>query len=183
MGDVVRTLSPALLSLGADRIPHGRVDLLTHLTGVGELLRSWGLRDEVVRAGLFHAAYGSESYPGLCLPVSRSELAGIIGTGPEQLVYWYCAATPASVEHAIRFGSPLWLWNRFEEIPISVGDADFEDLLWLYFANIIEQDGRVRTEDGILPYEAARFSAVWERLAARLGDGAMREWRRVYAEA
>jgi hypothetical protein len=181
MVTLVDEFRPTLLKLGAQDIPHGRVNLLVHLTGVGVLLTEWGLKDEVIRAGLFHAAYGSESYPGLCLPVSRTSLTEIIGKRPEQLVYWYCAATPASVEHSIRFGNSLWLWNRFEEIPITVQESDFRDLLWLYFANIVEQDGRVLAEDGILPQEAAQYAPVWEKLAAYLGDDAMDVWRRVYS--
>lgn len=88
----IAAVSGALASRGAAGIAHPGGTLLAHLQRVSALLGRWGARPEVRLAGLCHAWYGTDGFDavlgGLAL---RDELVAIIGTQPEQLVYFYAS--------------------------------------------------------------------------------------------
>lgn len=79
-----------LRELGAADLDHPGGTLLAHLTRVQERLAAWGARPALQLAGLCHAFYGTDGFPTALLPLDRrSELAAVIGTEAEELVYAY----------------------------------------------------------------------------------------------
>ncbi len=75
---------------GADTTPHLFGDLLSHLTGVEDLVRAWGGTDLLALAALGHATYGTDGFEPHILELSdRAVLAETIGPEAEDLVYFY----------------------------------------------------------------------------------------------
>jgi hypothetical protein len=66
--------------------------LLAHLHRVGALLGQWGARPALQLTGLCHAWYGTDGFDTVLGGLAfRDELAAIIGTEAEQLVYFYAS--------------------------------------------------------------------------------------------
>ncbi|WP_235455454.1 DUF6817 domain-containing protein [Streptomyces olivochromogenes] len=81
-----------LLRTGADALPHPGGTLLAHLERVRALLAYWGARPALQLAGLCHAAYGTDGFPGALLPLDRRpDLVSVIGTEAEAIVYFYAS--------------------------------------------------------------------------------------------
>jgi hypothetical protein len=88
----IAAVAESLASRGAARIPHPGGTLLAHLERVHALLTQWGARPALQAAGLCHAFYGTDGFAAaLGDPSRRDELAAIIGTEAERLVYFYAS--------------------------------------------------------------------------------------------
>ena len=88
----IATVSGALASRGAAEIAHPGGTLLAHLQRVGALLGQWGARPALRLTGLCHAWYGTDGFAAVLGGLAfRDELAAIIGTEAEQLVYFYAS--------------------------------------------------------------------------------------------
>ncbi|WP_030677398.1 DUF6817 domain-containing protein [Streptomyces sp. NRRL B-1347] len=76
----------------ADDIPHPGGTLLAHLRRVQARLASWNARPALQLAGLCHAFYGTDGFPTALLPLERrEEVAALIGTEAEAVVYLYAS--------------------------------------------------------------------------------------------
>lgn len=85
-------VAESLAARGAAGIPHPGGTLLAHLERVHALLAQWGARAALRAAGLCHAFYGTDGFAAaLGDPLHRDELAAIIGTEAELLVYFYAS--------------------------------------------------------------------------------------------
>ncbi|WP_369223537.1 DUF6817 domain-containing protein [Streptomyces sp. R39] len=81
-----------LRALDAAEIAHPGGTLLAHLRRVQERLADWGARPALQLAGLCHACYGTDGFPTALLPLDRrAELAAVIGTEAEAIVYLYAS--------------------------------------------------------------------------------------------
>ncbi|MFF4797962.1 DUF6817 domain-containing protein [Streptomyces sp. NPDC001351] len=81
-----------LRRLGADTAPHPGGMLIAHLDRVRARLALWGARPALQLAGLCHAAYGTDGFPAVLLPLDRrAELATAIGPDAEAIVYFYAS--------------------------------------------------------------------------------------------
>ena len=79
-----------LRQFGTASIAHPGGTLLAHLQRVRERLSLWDARPALQLAGLCHAFYGTDGFSTALLPLDRRmELAGIIGTEAEAIVYLY----------------------------------------------------------------------------------------------
>lgn len=88
----IAAVSRVLASRGAAEITHPGGTLLTHLQRVGALLDQWGARPALRLTGLCHAWYGTDGFDAVLGGLAfRDELAAIIGTEAEQLVYFYAS--------------------------------------------------------------------------------------------
>ncbi|MFI6846739.1 hypothetical protein OG535_33640 [Kitasatospora sp. NBC_00085] len=86
-----------LRAAGAEGVEHPGGTLLAHLQRVAALLDTWGARPALVSAGLCHAFYGTDGFPGALLdPGRRAELVEAIGTEAEALVHFYASCDRAS---------------------------------------------------------------------------------------
>lgn len=80
----------ALCSRGACEVAHSGRTLLVHLAGTHNILKSWGLSDDVALAGLYHSVYGRTYLPFLLFQAEeRSEVRRLIGMNAEQMVWSY----------------------------------------------------------------------------------------------
>jgi hypothetical protein len=100
--------------LDAAKIQHIGSDLLTHLRGTADLLAQWGGSIDLCRAGLVHAAYGTDGFPRPLIDTDRrADVAAIIGTLAEEIVYFYGACDRTYFYRAItQDTAPRWR-NRF----------------------------------------------------------------------
>ncbi|MFF8392586.1 DUF6817 domain-containing protein [Streptomyces sp. NPDC016172] len=81
-----------LRELGAHSMAHPGGTLLTHLQRVQARLASWKARPALQLAGLCHAFYGTDGFPAALLPLDRrKDLAAVIGTEAEAIVYLYAS--------------------------------------------------------------------------------------------
>jgi hypothetical protein len=130
---------------GAAAIDHPGGTLLAHLVRTHELLSAWDAPQRVRRAGLCHAAYGTDGFPTPLLALDeRARLAAAIGADAEQLVYVYCACARAAT-YARLAETPLRLSDRFTGDTRALGDRDAADFALLTIANELDvvRAGRV----------------------------------------
>ena len=81
-----------LQELGAGDFQHLNGSLEAHLKGTEKVLMDWGSSELLQIAGLFHAAYGTAGFDEHMVSLSqRQEIARIIGSDEEALVYLYCS--------------------------------------------------------------------------------------------
>ncbi|GAA2066835.1 hypothetical protein GCM10009801_13670 [Streptomyces albiaxialis] len=77
---------------GAESIAHPGGTLLAHLQRVREQLSVWGARPALQLAGLCHAFYGTDGFSTALLALDRrTDLAAVIGTEAEAIVYLYAS--------------------------------------------------------------------------------------------
>ncbi|MET9773031.1 DUF6817 domain-containing protein [Streptomyces sp. NPDC006367] len=85
-----------LRRLGADGIAHPGGTLLAHLQRVQARLATWEARTALQLAGLCHALYGTDGFPAALLTLDRrADLAAVIGTEAEAVVYLYASCDRA----------------------------------------------------------------------------------------
>jgi hypothetical protein len=126
-------------ALGAQSTAHVTSDLLTHLRGTAAILLEWGASEDLRLAGLCHAAYGTDGFPAMLLPIGeRARLENVIGERAEQIVYTYCACQRDDLFETVATNSPLHFRNRFVESDVTPPDQMLRDFFELTFANEIE---------------------------------------------
>lgn len=120
----LRAVPPAAMSYLRERcdgIAHPGGTLLQHLERTAATLECWEAEFELVCAGLFHAAYGTEGFATRLTDLSsRSELVDRIGVEAEAIVYAYCSCDrkyglPGLAGHADmrdRFSGLHWTPSR-----------------------------------------------------------------------
>ncbi|HKU40851.1 MAG TPA: alpha/beta hydrolase [Polyangiales bacterium] len=81
-----------LTQRGAAALAHPGGTLLEHLSRTAHRLESWGGSPALVRAGLWHAAYGTQGFATVLFAwTERDTVCAAIGEEAEALVYAYCA--------------------------------------------------------------------------------------------
>jgi hypothetical protein len=105
-----------LQQLGADQLGHANGTLQAHLRGTCERLRTWGNTDAVCLSGLFHAVYGTYGFSEQLLGIDRrDEVARLIGSEAEQLVYFYAACDRAYFYPRLARDKPPSFKDRFTD--------------------------------------------------------------------
>ncbi|MFJ5776524.1 DUF6817 domain-containing protein [Streptomyces sp. NPDC093094] len=169
-----------LSRLGAGSIAHPGGTLLVHLDRVQQRLAGWGARPELLLAGLCHACYGTDGFPATLLPLGRrTELAALIGTEAEEIVYAYGSCDrAASYPVLAEPGSPLR--DRFTGRAADPGPRLRRDLAELTAANELDlawEDPGFRERWGpdllrlFTRLRPLLSGAAWADCAAVLGDG------------
>jgi hypothetical protein len=75
----------------AAALRHSGRSFLEHLYGTWRILADWRAPEAACRAGLFHSAYSTASYPHALFPLHRREaLRAVIGRESEALVFRFC---------------------------------------------------------------------------------------------
>lgn len=127
---------------GAGDTAHSDADLLAHLKGVHDLLRSWGARDALCDAGLCHSVYGTDIFPTGTVPhEERPSVRELIGEEAENIAYLFGTLTRASLFDAAFDGPPFLLEERAGGT-VGVTDAQYADLAAVTVANWLEQRPR-----------------------------------------
>jgi hypothetical protein len=123
--------------------PHLFGDLASHLLGTYGLLTAWRARTAVARAGLFHAAYGTDGFPHALLPLNRRrDVASLIGGPAERLVHLYAACDRQMFHDSLIAGGPPRFRDRFADAERDLTGSDLAGLCELTAANELELVGQ-----------------------------------------
>ncbi|MGW1591617.1 DUF6817 domain-containing protein [Streptomyces sp. NPDC002386] len=120
-----------LRECGAQTMAHPGGTLLAHLRRVQDRLALWQARPALRLAGLCHAFYGTDGFPGALLPVTRrAELEAAIGAEAESIVHLYASCDRAATYPDLgRPGAPFH--DRFtgeSHVPGPRARRDFAEL-------------------------------------------------------
>lgn len=127
-----------LEATGAASIAHPGGTLLDHLHRTAARLASWGASRPLVRAGLCHAAYGTDGFDRALLdPTNRSRLAAVIGPEGEDLVFLYGSCDREFTYHQLAIGSGRFR-DRFTGIVMSPEPARLDQFMELTLANELD---------------------------------------------
>jgi hypothetical protein len=149
---------------GAGETAHSNADLLAHLEGVHDLLRSWGARNALCDAGLFHSVYGTDVFPTGTVPhTQRPTVRDLIAEEAENIAYLFGILTRGSMFDAAFDGPPFLLQSRSGET-VAVTEAQYADLAALTVANWLEQ--RPRFPESSQHSRAPEFDAMRRYLPA-----------------
>lgn len=171
-------LQEFLIKLGTNDVAHTGSVFMSHLTGVYDYLERWDCPEHVMLAGLFHSIYGSEAFTRFSIELSRrEELRSVIGDAAERIVYIFSAVTWPSFQAAVMTNNVRHLRDRFSNTPLIVTRQEFDDLLWVHLANVLEQEDRL---DGKQQQRHADRKRLWQIVAQRLGRKAIDAWEEVY---
>jgi len=81
-----------LIELGAGEFEQVNASLIAHLEGTRCLLKEWKASEVLQQAGLYHVAYSKVSLVQNFFELGqRKEVAAVIGSEVENIVYHYCA--------------------------------------------------------------------------------------------
>lgn len=151
---------------GAGDTAHSDADLLAHLEGVHDLLRSWGARDALCDAGLFHSVYGTDIFPTGTVPhEERPAVRELIGEEAETIAYLFGTLTRAGLFDAAFDGPPFLLEAR-SGATVGVTEAQYADLAAVTVANWLEQRPRFPEEKRLS--RAREFDAMRGYLPAAM---------------
>jgi hypothetical protein len=170
-----------LIELGGDRLPHVSGTLACHLRRTESLLRSWGNRDALCLAGLYHAVYGTAGIEsGLVGLRQRKIIAETVGAEAEALAYLYGACNRAVYHPRIGTERQCQFADRFvgKEYAISVGSV--RDLCELTVANEVEL---AMTSEGFRDRYRGELCRFFEQMDGLISDAATKAYRRTLAEA
>ena len=135
---------------------HTGTSFEAHLLGTASILRAWGQRSCLERAGRYHAVCGNpRGRPSIC-PIDSPELCEEIGDEAARLVFLWAQVDRASLACAVRSyqaGSDPLLLSTPEGEALPITRQAFLDLAHLYAANEVE----------VLPRRPSRriAEAVW----------------------
>jgi hypothetical protein len=163
-----------LLGHGAGELPHPGGTLYEHLVRVAALLAEWEADQDLQVAGLCHACYGTDGYPGALLGLDeRPVLTALAGVRAESLVYLYGSCDRAAVYPALGKAGPVPFLDRFTGRTHTPPERDIRAFTELTAANELD----VMRHNAAL---AARHGAALRQLFAgarpRLTDAAWRAW-------
>jgi hypothetical protein len=132
-----------LAALGADALPHVDGSLAAHLQGTHALLQSFGNRDALCLAGLYHAVYGTAGFrPSLVDVADRRYIADIIGTEAEELAYLYGACDRSTFHPRIGGRDQCRFADRFNGDERTITLEALRDFCELTVANELELASR-----------------------------------------
>jgi hypothetical protein len=81
-----------LIELGAGEFEQLNASVIAHLEGTRCLLKAWNASEILQQAGLYHAAYSTSALRQNIFELSqRAEVAVVIGTHVENIIYHYFA--------------------------------------------------------------------------------------------
>jgi pimeloyl-ACP methyl ester carboxylesterase len=127
----------ALAARGAGDMEHPGGTLLEHLARTGERLRSWGAPAELVRAGLAHAAYGTDGYASALFGWhERDTVAALVGAEAEAIIHRYARCDRAFT--FARLGTERCMRDRVDGSVVALDDQATRVLVQLTVANELD---------------------------------------------
>jgi len=146
-----------LANLGAGEFDHLDGILIDHLKGTMKFLKKWGATLELQDAGLFHAAYGTAGFDECMVSLKRrKDIAKIIGTKAEEIVYEYCACDRTFFFSNLSEQKKPKFKNRFNGKEYYLSDEMLKMFCELTAANELE------ISIGNVPFKAEHGSALKE---------------------
>jgi hypothetical protein len=174
-----RDIFTELADLGAEELQHPSGSLMSHLGATYRLLKSWGNREPLCQAGLYHAVYGTSAFNSNLVEVGkRKQIASLIGDEAEAIVYCYCACNRKFFYPQIgRVDEPIFL-NRFTEKKETLTEQMLTDLLELTLANELEI---FKSDAAFLERERRECEPFFERLKLFV-SAAFAEYHRAFGK-
>jgi hypothetical protein len=171
----------------ADTMPHLTGTLLEHLEATEDILRSWGSGEALCRAGLCHAAYGTDGFaPFLIARQDRHVLAEVVGERVENTIYLYASCDRGSVYPQFPGHGPVQFRDRWDERTVDVTDADLRDFADLTLANELEIALSAQAKSGASSELSLNLSAwikpLVEQMQDRASDAGRREAQRLLGQ-
>jgi hypothetical protein len=145
---------------------HSSRTLFDHLVGTRALLIDWSVETSISDAGLFHAVYGTESFPTAIVSTHlRQDVQAVIGREAEFLAYAFGVMTKQSFYANLDRSDGHHVMSRLygDEMPVS--DAQLNALCHISVANWLEQRPRVGPEHRFI--RAIEFRKMLDRLNSR----------------
>jgi len=168
-----------LKSLPIQAVEHSHGNFHPHLLGVYQYLCERGQPEHVCLAGLFHSIYGTDGFQEFNLPLSRrADIQELIGCDSESLVYAFCAHTHDSMRGSLETGSTT-IRDRFLDCNLELSKEQWQELLWLKLADVLEQDPRWLSIG--VPEGTAGLAHDWRIIAKVLGPEPLALWDATYA--
>jgi hypothetical protein len=157
-----------LRTRGAAELAHPGGDLLSHLARTADRLERWGASEVLVRAGQWHAAYGTEGFEAALFGLDeRDVVADEIGEEAEAIVYRYGSCDRRFAYPQIGRERPVRFRDRFTR-SIEIGDEAavraFAELTVANELDVVAHSEAFRRQHG--PGMAARFLTWSEVLTA-----------------
>lgn len=168
-----------LESRAAGQVAHVAQNLLEHLNGTYELLRSWGSPPDLCHAGLCHALYGTDGLPiALLDPASeRATLAAVIGPEAEAQVYLYASCDRSYLYPLLGSADQPPFRDRFTGSVFVPDPQAFSAFMELTFANELDI---FRTEPALVEQHQATWGVRFERSQRYVSDVAFAYFRKVF---
>jgi pimeloyl-ACP methyl ester carboxylesterase len=139
LGDDIQSAIVAFARRGALEIEHPGGTLLDHLVRTGEALRSWGAADDLVLAGVAHAAYGTDGFDTAPFALDeRSTVAEVIGEDAETLVYLYASCDRRATLPRIGRSENAMFHDRFTGTSRTLSAREHHSLAELTVANELD---------------------------------------------
>ncbi len=133
-----------LRKLGAVETAHPGGNLFDHLIRVEKLLGDWGARPYVCSAGLLHALYVSAGSPDPYYTMidlaERPEVARIIGSEAEELVYLYGASDLGYFYPRVAENTKQWR-DRFTGEIRTLTEGNIREFMEITVANELDIAG------------------------------------------
>ena len=183
MSDSCATVDPIerLEALGADALPHVNGSLAAHLRATQALLQSFGNRDALCLAGLYHAVYGTAGFrPSLVDVENRQYVADVIGAEAEALAYLYGACDRSTFHPRIGSGDQCRFADRFRSDERMITLEELRDFCELTVANELELASRSTTFRRRYGCELRQF---FERMNGLLSPAATRAYQTMLGSA
>lgn len=167
-----------LAELGAEELQHINGSLLSHLQGTFDLLKTWGNREGLCKAGLYHAVYGTFAFERSLVDLKKRErIAALIGAEAERIVYYYGACDRDYFYPRIgRVDEPNFL-NRFTGQFENISRQMVRDLLELTLANELEI---IKKDDAFLAERRVRYESLFDRFEPFVSANGFKEYKRVF---
>lgn len=128
-----------LKALGAEKLSHIHGDLEKHLQGTYDLLKNWGNDDYLCCAGLYHSVYGTAGFNDQLVGLEqRDEIAQVIGSQAEELVYLFAACDRKYTYNQIKHADKPSFKDRFTGEIFTLSEKILSDFSELTFANELE---------------------------------------------
>jgi hypothetical protein len=170
-------LFDALKTLGAGEFAHLNSSLAQHLIGTEALLRQWQASAAICRAGLFHATYGTAGFDAELVPLSlRHQIAKLIGSDAEALVYLFCACDREHFYPRIGTTEQHRFTDRFRGEELILSDEQLCALCEITLANelqIAAESATFRQQYG------AELSELFERMRGLVSETGFQAYRQL----
>jgi hypothetical protein len=163
-----------LLDRGAGRLPHPGGTLYEHLVRVAALLADWGASAELQAAGLCHACYGTDGYPGALLGLDeRPVLSALAGDRAESLVYLYGSCDRDAVYPVLKEPGPVPFLDRFTGRTRTPPERDINAFTELTAANELDV---IRHNAALAARHGAALRQLFSGARHRISDAAWQAW-------
>lgn len=168
-----------LIELGAGEFEHVTGSLISHLEGTRCLLKEWNASQLLQDAGLYHAVYANSSVvQNLFELAQREEVAVVIGSHAENIVYHYCACDRDPF--FAQFGQveqPIF-YDRITTQKLAISDKLLQQLCELAAANEVEI--AINNPDFVAQHGSSLLD-LFSRMQKFLSASAQRKIQHVFA--